>query len=259
MPPGHARPHDMTRLLALAERLFGPSVRRDVFEPLVADSDRELANTWPARFTLRLRWAGAIALSFVVCTPRAFAVRMPILLLLDVIGCAIALPLSALLLQWREIWFEDAGYFGWRLVASLSFTVIPIVWRFRIAAIPEHQARGLTRSYLLVLCLAVLGLGYEEWPTRVAQVLGILWLALAGWRLGDPNRTQYFTAVPSFIVKLAMVAACLTIASWPVKLALGIDFLSPYWQGQAVLVYTMGFMTVLTLKKRFNGFTSIGP
>jgi hypothetical protein len=249
----------MTPLLALAERLFGPSVRRDVFEPLLADRQRELANAWPARFTLRLRWAGAITLSFIVCTPRAFVVRMPTPLVLDVIGCAIALPLSALLLQWREIWFEDARYFGWRLVASLSFTVIPIVWRFRAAAIPEHQARGLTRSYVLVLCLAVLGLGYEEWPTRVAQVLGILWLALAGWRLADPNRAQHFSAVPSFIVKLAMVAACLEVASWPVKLALGIGLLSPYWASQEVLLYTMAWLSVVTLKKRFNGFTSIGP
>ena len=249
----------MPRLLALAERLFGPSARRDVFEPLVADRERELANAGRVRFTLRLRWAGAIALSFIACTPRAFAVRMPAPLVLDVIGCAIALPMIALMLQWLEIGFEDAGYFGWRLVASLSFTVIPIVWRFRVAAIPEHQARGLTRSYVVVLCLAVLGLGYEEWPTRGAQVLGILWLALAGWRLADPNRAQHFSAVPSFIVKLAMVAACLEIASWPVKLALGIGLLSPYWASQELLLYTMAWLSVVTLKKRFNGFTSIGP
>ena len=248
----------MTRLLALAEHLFGQSARRDVFEPMLTDRARELAETEPASFRLRLRWAGAIAVAFVTCVPRALAVRMPTVLLLDVIGCAVTLPLIALMLQWREISMQ-AGFFGWRLVASLSFTVIPIVWRFRVAAIPEHQARALMRSYVLLLCVVVLGLGYEEWATRCAQVLGILWLALAGWRLGDPNRTHYLSAVPSFIVRIALVAACLTVASWPVKLALGVDFLSPYWQQQTVLIYTMAWMTVVTLKKRFNGFTSIGP
>jgi hypothetical protein len=128
-----------------------------------------------------------------------------------------------------------------------------------VAAIPEHQGRALTRSYIVILCFVVLALGYEEWPTRFAQVLGILWLALAGWRLGDPNRPHYFSAVPAFIVKIAMVAACLTVATWPVKLALGIDWLSSYWQDQQILLYTMAAFTVTTLKKRFNGFTSIGP
>ena len=247
------------RILRIARALYGDDTARNIFEPLVADCTREYSSSGSSRVLLRLRWLAAIAQTFVWCAPRALAVRMPTLLLLDVIGCVIALPLSALLLQWREIWFEDAGYFGWRLVASLSFTVIPIVWRFRVAAIPEHQARGLTRSYVLVLCLAVLVLGYEEWPTRGAQVLGILWLALAGWRLGDPNRTQYLSAVPAFIVRIAMVAACLEVASWPVKFALGIGFFSPYWASQELLLYTMAWLSVVTLKKRFNGFTSIGP
>ena len=142
---------------------------------------------------------------------------------------------------------------------ALSFTVIPIVWRFRVAAIPEHQGRALKRTFVLLISVIVLALGVGAWPARAAQVAGMMWLAVAGWRLGDPNLPQYFSAVPSFIVKIAMVAACLTVASWPVKLALGIDLLSPYWQQQQVLMYTMAGMTVVTLKKRFNDFTSIGP
>lgn len=54
-----------------------------------------------------------------------------------------------------------------------------------------------------------------------------------------------------------MVAACLEVASWPVKLALGIGLLSPYWASQELLLYTMAWLSVVTLKKQFNGFTSI--
>src|SRR5687768_10622711 len=246
------------RILRIARALYGDDTARAIFEPLIADCEREYSTSQASRVLLRLRWLTAIAQTFIWCAPRALAVRMPTLLLADVIGCALTFPLIALVLQWPEI-SDQAGFFGWRLVASLSFTVIPVVWRFRVAAIPEHQARALTRSYVLLLCVVVLGLGYEEWPTRAAQVLGILWLALAAWRIGDPNRPQYFGAVPSFIVKIGLVAASLTVASWPVKLALDVDFLSPYWERQQFLVYFMAWMTVLTLKKRFNGFTSIGP
>ncbi len=245
-------------VLPLARKVYGEEVARLIFEPLVADFDREMrGRRSPVR--LRMQWLGAIAQTFLACAPRAFAFRMPTLLFIDVIGCAVAFPLIALMLQWREIWREDAGHFGWRLVAALSFTVIPVVWRFRVAAIPEHQGRALARSYILMISAAVLAFGYEEWPTRAAQVIGIFWLGFVGWRLGDPARQQAFTGWTAAFMKMAMVSGCLIAASWPTRLALGVEFQSLFWQQQQWLIYSMALMTVITLKKRFNGFTSIGP
>lgn len=249
------------RVLRLARALFGDDTARAIFEPLIADFQRECSTRTASRVLVRLRWLAAIAQTFVWCTPRALAVRMPTLLLLDVIGCAIAFPLVAFIFQWPEVRFAGSGRFGWSavLVASLSFTVIPIVWRFRAAAIPEHQGRALTHSFVLLLSAIAVSLGEGDWSARAAQAVSIVWLAIVGWRLGDQNRPQYFSAVASFFVKIAMVGGCLMVASWPLKLALGIDLLSPYWPRQELLIYTMAWITVVTLKKRFNGFTEIGP
>ena len=249
------------RVLRIARALYGDDTARAIFEPLVADCARDCSTSRSPRVLLRLRWLVAAAQTFIWCAPRALAVRMPTLLLLDVIGCAIAFPLVAFMFQWPEVRVAGSGRFGWSSVwvASLSFTVIPIVWRFRVAAIPEHQGRALTRSFVLLLGAIALSLGEGDWPARAAQVVSIVWLAIVGWRLGDPNRPQYFSAVPSFIVRIAMVAGCLLVASWPLKLALGIDFFSPYWPRQELLLYSMAWITAVTLKKRFNGFTSIGP
>ena len=174
----------MLRLLDLAEFLFGPRARRDVFEPMLADRDRELAVARGATLMLRVRWAMAIARTFVMCTPDALTVRMPTVLLLDVLGCVGSFSIVALIFQLGAS--ADLIQSEWKstLIAALSFTVIPIVWRFRVAAIPEHQGRALTRTFLLVIGAAVLSLAAGEWAAGAAQVAGIIWLAFVGWRLG---------------------------------------------------------------------------
>jgi hypothetical protein len=243
------------RLLKYARNAYGDDTAKQTFEPLVADFQREHA-TSSRRGLLRLQWLAAIAQTCVWCLPRAFGVRMPAILFFEVACCVIFFPLAALAMQWREISMQS-GYFGWRLVASLTFTVIPVVWRFRVAAIDPHRRQALTRSHVLVILAAVLGLGYEQWPTRVAQAAGILWLAIAGWRLGAWQ--QFGNGWNGTLLKLAGVGGALFVATWPVTLSLGIDRQSLYWQQQQLLSYVMAFMTVVTLKNRFNGFTSIQP
>ena len=243
------------RLLRVARALYGEHTAHRVFEPLVADLQREYATSGASRMSLRLRWLAAIAQASVWCVPRAFGVRMPAILFSEVVACAVCFPLAALIFQWREV--SSSPYYGWRVIAALSFTVVPIVWRFRVAAIPEHQRRALTRTYVVLISAIVLGLGYEEWPTRWAQVAGIVWLAFAGWRIGDPARQHLFAGRAGTLFKLVIVGGFLFVANWPVGLALGVDLQSPYWQKQQLLAYVMAFMTVSTLKERFNGFTSI--
>ncbi len=93
----------MLRLLDLAEFLFGPRARRDVFEPMLADRERELAGarTGAARSGLRVRWAMAIAWTFVMSTPDALTVRMPTVLVLDLIGCVVSFSGVAFIFQLR--------------------------------------------------------------------------------------------------------------------------------------------------------------
>jgi hypothetical protein len=246
------------RLLRVARVLYGEKVAEQVFTPLVADLQRDYASSGEPSARIRLQWLAAVAQTCIWCLPHAFSVRMPVLLAIDVFACVIAFPLIALMFQWREISMQ-AGHFGWRLIAALSFTVIPVVWRFRVAAISDHHARALMRSYMLLLSGVVLALGYEEWPTRVAQVAGIGWLAVAGWRLGAPTHPQFFTGFSGALVKLGMVGACLFIAALPVRLVLGLETQSLYWQQQQLLSYTMAIVTVITMKNRFNGFTAIRP
>ena len=63
---------DVTRILRIAEAMYGEDTRRQIFEPLVADLQRELA----AHPTLTLRWRIAVAAAFVQCLPRALTLRM---------------------------------------------------------------------------------------------------------------------------------------------------------------------------------------
>ena len=245
------------RLLRVARALYGEHTAHHVFEPLVADLQREYTTSNTSRVVLHVRWLGAIARAFAWCFPRAFGMRMPAILFAEVVACAVCFPLAALIFQWREV--SSSPYYGWRVIAVLSFTVVPIVWRFRVAAIPEHQRRALTRSYVVLLIAIVLGLGYEQWPTRWGQAAGIVWLAVAGWRVGDPARQHLFSGRTGYFVRVIFVGGCLFVASWPVGVALGVDFGSLYWQRQHLLALSMAFMTVVTLKERFNGFTSIRP
>ena len=59
----------MNRLLSIAAFVYGEQVCHEVFEPLVADLQTDVAEN--RSFAMRLRWWFAVASTFAICFPRA--------------------------------------------------------------------------------------------------------------------------------------------------------------------------------------------
>lgn len=236
---------DVNRILQLAEALYGEDTRRQIFEPLVADLQRELA----AHPTLTLRWRIAVVAAFVHCLPRALTLRMRRDLWLDVgrrVACfgALAFALQQFLngrsATATQSWTEIAA-------VSLSFVVIPVVWRIRISPLPDRERRVIVGLVVALIAVAQAIFGEGGWVARLALAAGTPLLALFGWRLRDPERERISPLAANPFTRIVMVAAALTIASAPFKLALGIlpwntpgseQFLS--YLLAALVVVTMG-------------------
>ena len=211
---------DVDRLLQLAEALYGQDTRRQIFEPLVADLQRELA----AHPTLRLRWRIAVVAAFVQCLPRALTVRMRRGLCLDVAGRVACFGALAFALQQFMNGRPATATQSWTEVAavSLSFVVIPAVWRIRMSPLPDRERRMIVGLFVALIAVAQAIFGEGGRVARLALAAGTPLLALFGWRLRDPERERISPLSANPFIRIVMVAAALTIASVPFKLALGI-------------------------------------
>lgn len=211
---------DVDRILQLAEALYGEDIRRQIFEPLAADLQRELA----AHPTLTLRWRIAVVAAFVQCLPRALTLRMRRGLWLDVAGRVACFGALAFALQQFLNGRSATATQSWTEIAavSLSFVVIPAVWRIRMSPLPDRERRIIVGLFVALIAVAQAIFGEGGWVARLALAAGTPLLALFGWRLRDPERERISPLAANPFIRTVMVAAALTIASVPFNLALGI-------------------------------------
>jgi hypothetical protein len=123
----------MSRLLTLAQFLFGEGIRASVFEPLVADRDREVSAN--RSIALRLRWWCAIAAAIVTCAPRATFGKLPSSLVVDLGQRAMVFGTLAYALQWVEaaMTTRSAGAgFPPSIATTAPFLIMPVVWRIAV-------------------------------------------------------------------------------------------------------------------------------
>ena len=235
---------DVDRILQLAQALYGEDTRRRIFEPLVADLQRELT----AHPRLRLRWRIAVVAAFIQCAPRAFTPRMPRALWLEVAMCVVGFGALAFALQQLMKGPPDTGARTWVEIAaaSLSFVVIPAVWRIRVAALPHRDRRMLMMLFVAQIAIVQATFGEGGWAARLALAAGTPLLALFGWRLRDQERERISPLSTNPFIRIVMVAIALTIASVPFKLALGIVPWDAPWS-ERFISYLLAALVVVTM------------
>src|SRR5688572_10801268 len=192
--PAPARQH-MNRLLTLAQFLFGEKVRWSVFEPLVADRDREVrANRSMA---LRLRWWCAIAAALATCVPRATLGRLPSSLVLDLGKRALIFATLAYAVQWVDAILttrRGEGGVPPSIATTAPFLMIPVIWRIRVSSIPRHQQRLLAAAFAAT-CITVSAGGAETWLVWSGYGASIAWLTVCGWHLAEPVVAEKYPQV----------------------------------------------------------------
>jgi hypothetical protein len=242
---------NVLRILRLADALYGEDTRRRIFEPLAADLQRELAGP-DGSPKLTLRWRVAVIAAFVQCTPRAFTNRMPRGLWSEVALCVIGF--GALAFAWQQFMNgrSDTGTRTWTEIAaaSLSFVVIPAVWRIRVSALLQRKRR--TRMLIFVALIAMVQAVFGEggWAARSGLAASAPLLAFIGWQLRNDERERMSALAANPFIRLVMVASTLMIASWPAKLALGVGILDPRWNGDRFVSYLLAALVIVTMGRR---------
>jgi hypothetical protein len=235
---------DVNRILRLADALYGEDTRRQIFEPLVADLQRELA----AHPRLWLRWRLAVAGAFIQCAPRAFTVGTPRALWFEVavrVACVGALAFA--LLQYLNGRPEAGTRSSPALAAAaLSFVIIPAVWRIRLSELPPRKQRMMVTWFVALIATVQAVMGEGGWAARLALAAGAPLLALIGWKLRDRERDRTSPLAAHPLVRWVQVAVWLTFATWPAKLALGIRFFDPRWNGDQFVIYLLAGLVIIT-------------
>ena len=233
---------DVNRILRLADALYGEDTRRRIFEPLVADLQRELA----VHPRLTFRWRMAVVAAFVQCLPRALTLRMPRALWFEI--AIRVLCFGALAFALQQLMNGRPGTRSWSEMAalSLSFAVIPAVWRIRMSLRPDHERRALAGLFVAVIAVVQASFGEGGWVARLALAAGAPVLALFGWRLRDAERERISPLAANPFIRVVMVAVALTIANVPFDLAIGI---SPWDapRSRRFISYLLATLVVVTM------------
>jgi hypothetical protein len=239
---------NVNRILRLAESLYGEDTRRQIFEPLVADVHHDCAGS-PPSLARRTRWWLAVAVTFLLCAPRAFTVRMPRGLWFEVAGRVVLFgALAFALLQYLN-GTPATGTRDWLAIvaASLSFVIIPAVWRIRVSALPLRERRTFVTMFIAVIAAVQAILGDGGWGARLTLAATAPFLAVFGWKLRDAERERVSPLAAQPWVRAVMVAAALAVASWPVKLSLGIGLFEPRWDGDRFVIYLLAALVIVTM------------
>ena len=235
----------MTRLLSLAEFLFGAETRHRVFDPLVADAHSEINRSrMPA--LARLRWQIAMLTALVACTPRAF--MMPPALLMDLLVRAGGCGGFVLGIQQIFIW---RGWPGTPVTSltSLTFAIVPAIWRLRVSSLPLHQKRFIAVA-ITVCCAAVMALAPGvSLPMRAAMAAMPLFPAFVGWRFGDAQYWKDTVYPHSFLFQGVKLGSVFQVAAWLPLLASGHSIVDTYWPGKTALGYLLGVVVIISILK----------
>ena len=224
----------MSRILSIARRVYGDDTCRLVFEPLVADAlgDRRSVTT-------RLRWYAAVFATFVVCLPRAVFGGVSRRLATEIVGHATVLSALSFIMQWwlgAYLWPRN-GVWPPTLATTLPFIVGVTVFRLRRSERPIHQQR-LQAIVFAAACIVAVWISAEPSLTlALAYAFAIVFLAFHGWRLIRIQSQSLFGV---------LVACAIILASFPIKLALGIAIWNAWWPGDNLIPYAIGVVVALT-------------
>lgn len=225
------------QLLRCVDVVLGPRVRESVFEPMVADWQRDCG----PRLTLTCaRWWTATLATFIHCVPRATFGNLPRPFVLDVAGRALALFALAFALQWflGARLGPASGARAWppSLATTLPFVVGPAIWFVRRGQIPRHQQRLLVIMLAAAAIVATLLSAQPGWTLGLAYTCMTIWLAFHGWKMVDRERVRG-RWIPGLYAAAAMI-----VGSWPIKLALGISIWKPWWPGDNLIPYIIAMV-----------------
>ena len=197
-----------TRLLAFARRWFPPSTVANVFEPLVADWQRQWIDASPPlRTWIAMTGAGAFIRTALVCSSEILFVAPPatmtrrVLARLIILTSVAALPfLMPSLLELRTLRLEAAIPLAMWVVPSAIASALPFAFGFS-ADVIRRNGSGLTRAERAVsvqlATLAVLGvIFFQGWVVpaanqryRSGMVRHEAFTALSLDAMGEPPRS----------------------------------------------------------------------
>lgn len=241
----------MSRMLALARRLYGDDTCRLIFEPLVADGQYDMRGRSLAG---RVRSYLAIVSTFVVCAPRATFGNLSARFVIDLTGRAVAFFMLAFALQWALGARLDHGRVkAWppSFATTYFFMITPVIWRLRGEAVPVHQQRLLTFGFSAACFMAALVSAAPGLPLAAAMLLGTAWLTWNSWALFTAITREQLPIGPWLA---GVYPACsIIVASAPIKLALGISLWQPWWPGDNLIVYLVGALVSFSFRHLHQG------
>ncbi|MFM8532272.1 MAG: hypothetical protein ACKOEC_01550, partial [Acidimicrobiia bacterium] len=192
---------------------------------------------------------GALAMTALQLIPTATFKHLPLGVTVDLAGRALAFFSLAFALQWffgARLGPHD-GAVAWppSLATTLPFLIVPVVMRLRQNARPAFQQRLLATVIVSICIVATLLTNSGGWQMDVAMTLGVAYLGYTGWRLGVYH--QWATSTLPRRPMIGVFAACaVSVASAPIKFALGFDWLHPYWPGDNLIAWIAGVFVGLT-------------
>jgi hypothetical protein len=232
--------------LAWLLKWFDAQLVSSVFEPLLADWQREIAANRSS--LLRARWWGAIALTVLQSLPRAAFGGLRGAFVLALAGRAAAFLTLAFAVQWlfgiRLSPRSDAQAWPPSFATTFFFMMTPVIWRVRREAIPVQQQRLITIAFLMVCVAGAWVAAGADLTLGAAMFLGAAWLTFSTWRIFTAVMYEHLP-VTAWVTGV-YPATAIIIASVPVKLALGISLWRPWWHGDNMTPFLVGLVIGMT-------------
>jgi len=233
-----------TGLLAFARAWLPPAVVTNVFEPLVADWQREVsgARSRRAQLRLRLQWSAAFLSALLLSGLREIAVLPPVRVAAGAGARGLILAGLGFALQRTFQRPHDVPGLNAALVDSLPFAVIAVVDTIRAADLPLHRQRLLAVQAVLGSALVLLLFGAASLEQRLALALMPVVLGVFGWTLRAWHEQQRGW-VSRWFVATALTSSALSLSAYPLKWALGMNLFARWWGGD--VMFSVAVATVL--------------
>lgn len=248
-----------TSLLALARHWFPPTIVAGVFEPLVADWQREEAGarSRSARLRFRAQWTAAFLSALMLSGLRQLAVLPPAQVAVDAGARGLMLATFGFVLQ-RSLQ-RPHGEPGLNiiLIDSLPFAMIAIVDTIRAAeSVPLYRRRLLAMQAVAAAALVLAVFGAVSPAQRLALACIPVVLGVFGWTVRDWHlrTTNWFSR---WVVSIAITASALSLSIYPFKWTLGMNLFDRWWGGE--VMYAVAILTVLRWLRNTKGGSEDPP
>lgn len=233
-----------TRLLQFARRWFPPSTVSNVFEPLVADWQREVSGVRSRRAQLRLRlqWSAAFLSALLLSGLRQIAVLPPVRVAAGAGARGLILAGLGFALQRTFQRPHDVPGLNAALVDSLPFAVIAVVDTIRAADLPLYRRRLLATQAVLAAGLVLYLFGAATPEQRLALALMPVVLGVFGWTLRAWHEQQRGWGSRWFVATV-LTSSALSLSAYPLKWTLGMNLFGRWWGGD--VMFSVAIATVV--------------